>query len=65
LEEIEHLIPALADNADALKSQASLLHDYCSVLEQRQAEMKRIVEHAYARTQSQAAAANFIDMSPN
>ncbi|HEY9716912.1 MAG TPA: hypothetical protein V6C69_05565 [Trichormus sp.] len=65
LEEIEHLIPALADNADALKSQASLLHDYCSVLEQRQAEMKRIVEHAYARTQTQAAAANFIDMSPN
>jgi hypothetical protein len=35
------------------------------VLEQRQAEMKRIVEHAYARTQTQAAAANFIDMSPN
>lgn len=65
LEEIEHLIPALADNADALKSQASLLHDYCSVLEQRQSEMKRIVEHAYARTQGQAAAANFIDMSPN
>lgn len=62
LEEIEALIPSLAQNADALKSQAGLLHDYCNILEQRQAEMKRIVENAYQRTQ--AAAAHFIDMTP-
>jgi hypothetical protein len=62
LEEIEQLIPGLADNADALKTQASLLHDYCTVLEQRQVEMKRIVEVAYTRTQS---AANLMDMSPS
>lgn len=61
LEEIEQLIPALSGNADALKSQASLLHDYCTVLEQRQSEMKKIVEYAYNRTQ---ASANIIDMSP-
>ncbi|HEY9773409.1 MAG TPA: hypothetical protein V6C81_06330 [Planktothrix sp.] len=62
LEEIEQLIPGLADNADALKTQASLLHDYCTVLEQRQSEMKRIVEHAYTKTQS---VGSLIDMSPS
>lgn len=62
LEEIEELIPALAGNADALKSQATLLHDYCTVLEQRQAEMKRIVEYAYDRSQ---AVTNLIDMTPH
>jgi hypothetical protein len=63
LEEIEQLIPGLTDNASALKSQANLLHDYCSVLEERQSEMKRIVEHAYMKVQP-AASENFIDMSP-
>jgi len=61
LEEIERLIPALTGNADALKSQATLLQDYCAVLEQRQSEMKRIVEYAYTRTQ---APSNVIDMHP-
>lgn len=49
LEEIEQLIPALNDNAATLKSQASLLNDYCAILEQRQAELKRIVDQAYFR----------------
>jgi hypothetical protein len=46
LEEIEALIPELDHSAHTLKSQAGLLHDYCSVLEQRQKEMQRIVQEA-------------------
>ena len=66
LEEIEELIPAVAGNADALKSQATLLHDYCTVLEQRQNEMKRIVDYAYTRTQAAGTitASNVLDMTP-
>ena len=67
LEEIEQLIPALTDNAVTLKSQAGLLNDYCAVLEQRQAEMKSIVDQAYFRTSKMAqsvGAENFMDMTP-
>jgi hypothetical protein len=46
LEEIEALIPELDRSANTLKSQAGLLHDYCSILEQRQKEMQRIVQEA-------------------
>jgi hypothetical protein len=62
LEEIEQLIPALTDNAGSLKSQATLLHDYCAILEQRQTEMKNIVENAY--TKAQQIPENVLDMSP-
>jgi hypothetical protein len=62
LEEIEQLIPALTDNAGSLKSQATLLHDYCAILEQRQTEMKKIVEHAYSKAQQ--IPENVLDMSP-
>ncbi len=77
LEEIEDLIPALTDNATTLKSQASLLNDYCSILEQRQSEMKRIVDQAYFRanrvgqsfvdehlTGAIGASENVLDMTP-
>jgi len=67
LEEIELLIPALNDNAVTLKSQASLLNDYCSTLEQRQSEMKRIVDQAYVRatrSSAQAAVESILDMTP-
>lgn len=46
LEEIEALIPELDRSANTLKSQAGVLHDYCSILEQRQKEMQRIVQEA-------------------
>jgi hypothetical protein len=65
LEEIEQLIPALTDNAVTLKSQASLLNDYCSVLEERQAEMKRIVDQAYVRTSRVATAINTMNSPSN
>lgn len=81
LEEIEILIPDLSDNATALRSQANILHDYCNSLEERQVEMKRIVEGAFNRAPSpaptpihaqqqpqqpqQAANADVIDMSPH
>ena len=62
------LIPALNDNAVTLKSQASLLNDYCSTLEQRQSEMKRIVDQAYVRgatrTSVTAGADSILDMTP-
>jgi hypothetical protein len=61
LEEIEQLIPALTDNAGSLKSQATLLHDYCAILEQRQTEMRSIVEHASTRAQQMP---DVMDMSP-
>jgi hypothetical protein len=67
LEEIEALIPALTDNAVTLKSQAGLLNDYCAVLEQRQAEMKSIVDQAYFRTNRMAQTVvgeQLIDMTP-
>lgn len=49
LEEIEVLIPDLSENANALRSQADILNDYCNALEERQVEMKRIVETAFVR----------------
>ncbi|CAN5270590.1 hypothetical protein BH11CYA1_BH11CYA1_29090 [soil metagenome] len=69
LEEIEILIPDLSDNAKALRSQADILHDYCNSLEERQVEMKRIVEGAFNRPQRTMPAqapgtADVIDMSP-
>jgi hypothetical protein len=51
LEEIEILIPDLSENANALRSQADILNDYCNALEERQVEMKRIVETAFVRAQ--------------
>ncbi|HEY9788569.1 MAG TPA: hypothetical protein V6D17_24480 [Candidatus Obscuribacterales bacterium] len=62
LEEIEELIPALTDNAKALRSQAGLLQDYCQILEQRQTEMNKLVENAYLRAQQ--VSDRFIDMRP-
>lgn len=62
LEEIESLIPALTDNARALRSQAGLLQDYCQILEQRQQEMNNLVENAYIRAQQ--VSERFIDMRP-
>ena len=68
LEEIETAYYRLLnDNAVTLKSQASLLNDYCSTLEQRQSEMKRIVDQAYVRatrTSSQTGAESMLDMTP-
>ena len=62
LEEIELLIPALSDNAKALRSQAGLLQDYCQILENRQVEMHQLVENAYTRAQQ--VSDRFIDMRP-
>ena len=62
LEEIETLIPALSDNAKALRSQAGLLQDYCQILENRQVEMHQLVENAYNRAQQ--VSDRFIDMRP-
>jgi hypothetical protein len=70
LEEIEILIPDLSDNAKALRSQADILHDYCNSLEERQVEMKRIVEGAFSRVPQRVmpaqaqAPSEVIDMSP-
>ncbi|HEY9869807.1 MAG TPA: hypothetical protein V6D08_11625, partial [Candidatus Obscuribacterales bacterium] len=49
LEEIEALIPGLADNAQLLRTQAEELKAHCQALEQRQEEMRKIIEQAYAR----------------
>lgn len=51
LEEIESLLPSLNENAKNLRSQADVLQDYCSALEDRQSEMRRIVENAFNRAQ--------------
>jgi hypothetical protein len=70
LEEIEILIPDLSDNAKALRSQAEILHEYCNSLEERQVEMKRIVEGAFSRVPQRTipatapAPSDAIDMSP-
>lgn len=49
LEEIAALIPGLADNAQLLRTQAEELKAHCLALEQRQEEMRKIIEQAYAR----------------
>jgi len=54
LTELETLIPELTHNAQALQSQAGQLQNHCEKLEQRQAEMKRILEQAYIRTTGSA-----------
>jgi hypothetical protein len=46
-EEIEALIPGLTGNAQALRSQALQMQDYCLSLEERQEEMKRILQKAF------------------
>lgn len=52
LEEIESLLPGLAENASVLRHQAGVLSEYCSNLEQRQDEMQRIVDNAYSQALS-------------
>ncbi|MBI1269378.1 hypothetical protein GC174_02995 [bacterium] len=47
LEEIEELLPSLSENAQVLKDQAGMLHEYCATLENRQMEMQRIVDNAF------------------
>lgn len=46
LEEIESLIPDLSRSGSILKSHAGQLEDYCSKLEARQEEMKKIIDQA-------------------
>jgi hypothetical protein len=48
IEEIETLLPELTNNAKILRSQAEVLQSYCSQLENRQAEMQRILERGRA-----------------
>ncbi|MBZ0188442.1 MAG: hypothetical protein K8F91_19495 [Candidatus Obscuribacterales bacterium] len=69
LEEIEALLPGIAENATVLKQQADVMHEYCSNLEQRQSEMQKIVDHAYNRAagaphKAQPGPSEFVDMSP-
>ena len=66
LEEIEELIPSLSENAQVLKDQAGVLHEYCATLEHRQVEMQRIVDNAFKQasnfgTENQS---SYMDMSP-
>ena len=80
LEEIEELLPSLSENAQVLKDQAGMLHDYCATLENRQMEMQRIVDNAFRQAAGFGGAAaagsgsaqasgldqgsGYIDMSP-
>jgi len=62
LDEIESIIPDLTTSAGTLKSQASMLHDYCAILEQKQSEMQRFVQEANQLTAD--ASNNNLDMRP-
>ena len=64
LEEIESLLPALSENAKNLRSQADVLQDYCSALEDRQVEMRKIVENAFSRTSAITGATNSSGVAP-
>ncbi|HNM52296.1 MAG TPA: hypothetical protein PKN86_21420, partial [Candidatus Obscuribacter sp.] len=64
LEEIESLLPALSENAKNLRSQADVLQDYCSALEDRQVEMRKIVENAFSRTTAITGATNSSGVAP-
>ncbi len=44
IEEIEGLLPDLANNAKILRSQAEVLQSYCSQLELRQSEMQQVLK---------------------
>lgn len=46
IEEIEGLLPDLTNNAKILRSQAEVLHTYCTQLESRQNEMQQIIERS-------------------
>jgi hypothetical protein len=56
IEEIESLLPDLTNNAKILRSQAEVLHTYCSQLEARQSEMQQIIERSRAFGKSSAGA---------
>ncbi len=79
LEEIEGLLPALSENAKNLRSQADVLQDYCAALEERQVEMRKIVDNAFVKSnalltavdtriinpqESSPPATDYMDMSP-
>jgi hypothetical protein len=64
LEEIESLLPSLNENAKNLRSQADVLQDYCSALEDRQSEMRRIVENAFNRSQASPPSLNANSHAP-
>jgi len=61
LEEIESIIPDLTTSAGTLKSQASMLHDYCAILEQKQSEMQRFVQEG---DQIASESSSNLDMRP-
>jgi DNA repair exonuclease SbcCD ATPase subunit len=54
IEEIESLLPELTNNAKILRSQAEVLHTYCTQLEARQSEMQQIIERSRAFGRSTA-----------
>ena len=74
------MLPSLSENAQVLKDQAGMLHDYCATLENRQMEMQRIVDNAFRQAAGFGGAAaagsgsaqasgldqgsGYIDMSP-
>ncbi len=79
LEEIEGLLPALSENAKNLRSQADVLQDYCAALEERQVEMRKIVDNAFVKSnalltavdtriinpqENSPPATDYMDMSP-
>jgi hypothetical protein len=53
LQEIEAFIPELTNNAGLLRTQAEELKAHCLELEQRQSEMRKIIDLAYERASSQ------------
>lgn len=53
LEEIEAIIPELANNADILRTQAEEQKAHCLELELRQLEMRKIIDQAYERASFQ------------
>jgi hypothetical protein len=61
LEEIEAMIPELANSAGTLKAQAGMLNDYCAILEQRHFELERLTKESARRVDS---AGEMLDMRP-
>lgn len=65
LAEIESLVPDLTDNAQALKTRAGELNEYCASLEDKQEEMKKILDLVSKRAEQALNAARPISGESN
>ncbi len=65
LKEIESMVPDLTSSAAKLKAQATVLNEYCHILEQRQVEINPVVQSNPKSKSGLQPPGDLLDMSPS